>query len=284
MAIYAIGDVQGCYRELQQLLEHIAFDERKDRLWFAGDLVNRGPESLAVLRFVKSLGQRATIVLGNHDLHLLATAHSGKPPRRNDTFHDVLSAPDRDELLTWLRQQALFHHDQKLHFAMVHAGLPPQWNLSDALRYAAEVEACLKSAHHTTLLEHLYGNQPDHWSDDCVAVDRLRYIINALTRIRYCTTDGRLALKNKGKPGRQPKDQLPWFDMPTRASRGSRIIFGHWSTLMGHRASDVYPLDTGCIWGGALTAIRVDGDKNPYFQIDCATQRKVQHGAAEINT
>ncbi len=264
MTIYAIGDVQGCYAELLTLLRQIEFDPARDHLWFTGDLVNRGPQSLEVLRFVEGLGERAVTVLGNHDLHLLAVAcRKERKPHRLDTLNEVLAAPDREELLEWLRHRPLLHHDETSGFTLVHAGLPPQWNLAQARRCAKEVEAVLRHGDYANLFRHMYGDLPDCWQEELTGWDRLRFITNCLTRLRYCDRHGRLTLSEeaKGPPGTQAPELLPWYAVPNRASGGMKIIFGHWSTLRMSRAEmdlhQVYPLDTGCNWGGYLTALRL---------------------------
>jgi bis(5'-nucleosyl)-tetraphosphatase (symmetrical) len=273
MGVYAIGDIQGCFEDLQRLLEHIRFDPATDRLWFVGDLVNRGPQSLETLRFVRELGERAITVLGNHDLHLIATAH-GRPLDRDDhTLDDILQAPDRTELVEWLCRQPLLHHDHTLDFTMVHAGLPPQWDLAQAQTCAHEVEQVLRSARHGEFINQMYGNQPRRWSEKLHGWDRLRFAINCFTRIRYCDADGKLDFKSKGPPGTQPAGQLPWFTVPKRASRKLNIVFGHWSTLGACDAPGIYPTDSGCLWGGALTALRIDGPVQR-FTVPCIGQRK----------
>lgn len=268
MAVYAIGDVQGCYEDLMGLLEEIHFDSAKDRLWFTGDLVNRGPDSLRVLRFVKDLGELAITVLGNHDLHLLALAEGHAPHHRSDTLDAILNAPDREELLTWLRQQPLLHHDEKLHFTMVHAGLPPQWDLTTAQQCASEVETVLRGKDYLGFLANMYGNEPDAWDENLQGWDRLRFITNCLSRLRYCSDDGQLCLKSKGEPGTQPEGYRPWYEVPDRKSRGMRIIFGHWSTLGLYRTENIFSLDTGCLWGGLLTAMHLESDMSIY-SYDC---------------
>lgn len=268
MAIYAIGDVQGCFDELRALLKLIDFQPGHDRLWFTGDLVNRGPKSLQVLRFVKSLASDAVTVLGNHDLHLLAVAEGNDSYRYNDTFDAVLNAPDGDDLLDWLRHRPLLHHDAKLGYTLIHAGLPPQWDLAQAEACAAEVEEVLRGRRYGEYFEHMYGNQPEFWSDDLMGWERLRFITNCFTRLRYCDQDGRLALGEKGAPGSQTEGYLPWFAAPGRHSAGLHIIFGHWSTLGEHTAPEIYPLDTGCVWGGSLTALRLDGEPR-WYRIPC---------------
>jgi bis(5'-nucleosyl)-tetraphosphatase (symmetrical) len=257
MATYAIGDIQGCYDELRRLLDRLGFEPERDKLWLVGDLVNRGPSSLRVLRFVRELGGRAVVVLGNHDLHLLALGAGNLKYAKKSNLHEVLEAPDRDELLNWLRQRPLMHYDANKGFAMLHAGLAPQWDLPTALSCAHEVECALRGADYASYLHQMYGNEPSTWSESLAGMDRLRFITNCLTRLRYCTIDGALALTEKGPPGSQAPGHLPWFEIPSRATRGDRIIFGHWSTL-GYRAdANVWALDSGCLWGGRLTAIRV---------------------------
>ena len=262
MATYAIGDVQGCYRELVALLKVVEFDRERDRLWFVGDLVNRGPQSLEVLRFVFELGRCATTVLGNHDLHLLAAAAGTRPSKRKDTFDDVLDAPDRDPLLDWLRHRSLFYHDESVGFAMLHAGLPPQWTIAHASARAAEVESVLRSDRHPELFRNMYGDRPDRWTDRLEGWDRLRFVINALTRMRYVAADAGLDLHETGPPGTQGPGLIPWFEASRRSSRGTPIVFGHWATLQLHEPisarHEVFHLDTGCVWGGRLSALRLD--------------------------
>lgn len=256
MAIYAIGDLQGCYAELLLLLDRIAFEPSRDHLWFTGDLVNRGPDSLATLRFIKSLGDRASAVLGNHDLHLLAVAHGVSRTKHKDTFHDVLAASDRDELLDWLRRLPLCH--RAAGFTMIHAGLPPQWTVEEAEHHAAEVHGVLTGDGCGEFLHRMYGDRPDIWADELAGWDRLRFTVNCLTRMRYCDGVGRLNFKEKGPPGSQPKGLIPWFQASGRRSAGSPIVFGHWSTLGFRMIDHCYALDTGCLWGGELTALRLD--------------------------
>ena len=266
MATYAIGDLQGCVEELTELLHRIRFNARRDRLWFVGDLVNRGPDSLGVLRFVAGLGDAAITVLGNHDLHLLAVACGMTRPRRKDTLDDILRAPDRHRLLEWLRRRPLLHRDRRLGFAMVHAGLPPQWTLTEAAARAAEVESTLASRRMPALLASMYGNQPEQWNRKLRGDERLRFIINCFTRLRYCAEDGRAAWEEKGPPGTQPAPFKPWYAVQSRKSRRTRILFGHWSTVQlgsrqNFRAANVIPLDRGCVWGGALIALRLEDRK-----------------------
>lgn len=271
MAVFAIGDLQGCYDDLMRLLERVHFDASEDRLWFAGDLVNRGPDSLGVLRFVKELGDSAITVLGNHDLHLLAVASGATSLRKNDTLDAVLSSPRRDDYLDWLRQLPLLHHDAALGYTLVHAGLPPQWDLGLAQSCARELETALRGPRHVEFLRAMYGDEPRRWDPDLEGMDRLRFIVNCFTRLRFCSKAGDLDLKSKGAPGTQPDGYLPWFEVPGRASAGLHVLFGHWSTLGDISSHNVYPLDTGCVWGGSLTALRLDGDgSDSWYCVDCA--------------
>ena len=268
MAVYAIGDIQGCYDELQSLLELIHFNPQHDQLWFAGDLVNRGPMSLEALRFIKDLGDRAACVLGNHDLHLIATAYGYPLDNDDHTLDAILYAPDRDELIDWLRQQPLLHHDDTLGYTMIHAGLPPQWDLALARQCAHEVETMLRGDNITGFIEHMYGNKPRRWSDDLSGWKRLRFTVNCLTRLRFCDDQGRLKLKYKGPPGSQPPQYHPWFELPERKSRELNIVFGHWSTLGKRSDAGIFPLDTACLWGGELTALRIDTAPQ-WFRLPC---------------
>jgi len=278
MAVYAIGDLQGCYDEFRQLLDRLAFDPGRDRLWLTGDIVNRGPASLAALRFVRSLEPHVTVVLGNHDLHLLAAAADPHyAPKRGDTFRELLEAPDRELLLSWLAARPLAHSDAALGWSMVHAGLPPQWDIPTALGCAREVEAVLATAP-AAFFAAMYGDQPDRWSAALEGHDRLRFTVNCLTRLRFCTPDGRLLLRYKGPPASAPAGAVPWFRVPGRSSAGDRVLFGHWSALGYHDADGVVGLDTGCVWGGKLTALRIDG-RAPPVQVDCRGALKV--GAPE---
>lgn len=271
MSIYAIGDVQGCYDELLRLLDTIAFNEKSDQLWFAGDLVNRGPKSLDTLRFVKSLGNAAITVLGNHDMHLLAASCTQKIAAKKDALSQVLEAPDRDELIHWLRHQPLFHYNED--FCMLHAGLPPQWDFKKTQQMALLAEQTLKSDDYRVFLKQMYGNKPNIWSSDLKGMARLRFIINCFTRMRYCDANGRLDFANSGPVGSQPKGLLPWFDVPNRKSADMRIICGHWSTLGYYVGSNCYAIDTGCLWGGQLTAIKL-GQEVERFSIDCPGAKK----------
>lgn len=266
MSTYAIGDLQGCYSELQDLLNKINFDETNDQLWFVGDLVNRGPVSLQTLCFVKSLGNSAKVTLGNHDLHLLAVANNVRKPHRKDTLDEILNANDSDELLEWVRHQSLLVNDPELNFTMVHAGLPPQWSMGQAKELAQETELFLQSDQFSDFINHMYGDKPDIWSDTLKDDDRHRFIINAFTRIRYIDKNGKLNIKESGAPGTQDESLTPWYALRSRKTINDKIIFGHWSTVhLGNEKNfkqyNVYPLDTGCLWGGSLTAMRLEDEK-----------------------
>jgi len=265
MAIYAIGDIQGCFIELQQLLKQIRFDPSRDKLWMVGDLVNRGPGSLEVLRLVKSLGDSAITVLGNHDLHLLAVAEGAAELHHTDTLDEVLGAPDRDELLDWLRRQRLLHAEGG--FVLVHAGLLPQWSVSQAASLAREVESALGGDDYATFLARMYGNAPHNWDDDLAGYKRLRVIVNAFTRMRICTPQGEMEFRFKGEVEHIPQGYLPWFEVPRRNSRDATVIFGHWSALGLKVTPHVIALDTGCLWGGPMTAIRLEDRQ--LFQVSC---------------
>jgi len=268
MTIYAIGDIQGCFVELEKLLLEIAFDQQKDTLWFTGDLVNRGPRSLEVLRFVKALGEKHIIVLGNHDLHLLAVAYGVQQQHRGDTLDAILHAEDKQELLDWLRHRPLLYYDKATQFVLTHAGLAPSWRLSEARALAQEVETMLKGDSPEFFLAKMYGNQPDHWDDQLTGIERWRCIINYLTRMRFCYADGRLDLSYKGEIAGKPNELIPWFDVPNRANANEKIIFGHWAALGGKtHAPHLYALDTGCVWGNCLTAMRLDDGKR--FSVKC---------------
>lgn len=274
MATYAIGDLQGCFDELMDLLELINFNQQTDTLWFTGDLVNRGPQSLECLRFVKE--HNHITVLGNHDLHLLAVAEKQGKLRRKDTLNEILRAPDRDELLDWLLHRPLGHQDPGLGYTLVHAGLSPHWDIKQALGCAAEVEALLRDGGHVEFFSHMYGDLPDTWSDQLQGWDRWRFITNCLTRIRYCDPTGRLTLKEKGAPGTQDSPYVPWFTVAHRKSRRDKILFGHWATIRLGRLQDftgdnVYPLDGGCVWGGRLMALRLEDET--YFHVASRRQR-----------
>jgi bis(5'-nucleosyl)-tetraphosphatase (symmetrical) len=261
---YAIGDVQGCFDELQQLLNRFAFDPGKDRLWLVGDLVNRGPKSADTLRFVKALGDRAIVVLGNHDLHLVSQHDGLERARGDDTFADVLQAPDRDELVDWLRTRALMHVEGG--WAMVHAGLLPQWSVQKARSLAKEAEEALSGPGYREFLKNMYGSQPERWSDGLAGWDRLRVIVNATTRMRFCTADGRMEFKTKGKT--PPPGFQPWFEFRRDAEA---IVCGHWSQLGLKTHDKLAALDSGCVWGGELTALRLED--RVLFGVPCAGYR-----------
>jgi bis(5'-nucleosyl)-tetraphosphatase (symmetrical) len=272
MALYAIGDVQGCDVALGALLKALKFSADRDSVWFVGDLVNRGPDSLKVLRRVRALGGAATVILGNHDLHLLAVAHGCTRLRSDDTLAEVLAAPDRGELFAWLKDRPLMHEDSKVSACMVHAGLPPQWDRVLARRCAREFETAIRRDPEK-LLARLYGDQPDRWDESLAGDGRLRFIVNCFTRLRYLDADGRLVLRAKGSPKKlQSQSLIPWFEVPDARWRGSRIIFGHWSTLGYFSNADVTGIDTGCVWGDSLTALRLDVPDAKPVQVECRSR------------
>ena len=268
MTVYAVGDVQGCLDELQALLERVGFDRGRDALWCVGDLVNRGPRSLETLRFFRGLGDRAVCTLGNHDVTLLALA-AGAPARSRHQLHAVLDAPDCGELIEWLRRRPVLHHDPELGYAMVHAGLLPPWSLRRARELAGELEAFLRGDAWARELPLLYGPKPRRWRESLAGRKRLRFLLNAFTRMRYLDAKGRLELDCKSAPGRQPAGLRPWFEAPDRRARDARIVFGHWSTLGYHAAANAWGIDTGCVWGGGLTALRLDPDAPKAFRVPC---------------
>ncbi len=253
----------------ERLLERVDFDRNEDRLWLCGDLVNRGPRSLEVLRFVRGLGERAIVVLGNHDLYLLrAAADPGLEARSDPSLRAVFDAPDRDEIIDWLRVQPLLHHDPALGYTLVHAGLPPAWDLDLAQTHARRVEEELRGAGWRDFVRSVFGNDPDTWHPKLSGLPAQRFTVNALTRMRFVTSTGRLDFKHKGPPGSQPPDLYPWFEIPNRRNRDLHILFGHWSTLGRSRGPNVYPLDGGCLWGGTLRAMRLDGESH-LVEVDC---------------
>ena len=271
MTRYAIGDVQGCDEELRALLTRLKFSADRDQLWLVGDLVNRGPGSLATLRRVRAMGDNAIVVLGNHDLHLLAVAHGAHRRRKSDTLDEVLAAPDRDALLEWLITRPLAHAQG--HDLMVHAGLVPQWTVALTLSLAAEVAHALRRDPRA-LLEHMYGDEPDHWDERLTGMPRLRFVINVLTRVRLCSADGRIDVASRGEPPPPPSTMRPWFEHAHRASREARIIFGHWSALGLVQRAGIVGLDTGCVWGGALTALDLDARAAP-VSLPCAGYQRI---------
>ncbi|MDP1604542.1 MAG: symmetrical bis(5'-nucleosyl)-tetraphosphatase [Legionella sp.] len=259
MSDYAIGDLQGCYEPLLRLLDHIQFNERADRLWFVGDLVNRGPQSLEVLRFIKNLPVKPRITLGNHDIHLLAKLFGGHTWKNiDDTLQPILSASDGEELGHWLRQQSILYHEPALNIVMCHAGIAPVWDLSLAKACALELEAVLASDHYIEFLMYVYGNDPDYWSPDLSGIERLRSITNYFTRMRFCDSEGRLLLNYKGTLDEAPPEFIPWYAVPNRRVITEDIVFGHWAALQGAcPVATIHAIDTGCLWGGKLTALRL---------------------------
>ncbi len=265
MATYAIGDLQGCFADFQRLIDLIRFDPAQDKLWLVGDIVNRGPDSLSLLRYIKQAGDTILMVLGNHDLHLLMVAAGKAKKHRNDTIQPILDAPDQEELLHWLRHQKLFHSEGQ--YAMVHAGLLPSWSIAQAEQLAREVENALQQDNSQELLSSMYGNEPDYWQDEWTDYMRLRVIINAMTRMRVCTLEGKMNFTYKGNLQSIPSGYFPWFNVPQRASQNCTIMCGHWSALGLHITDNLIALDTGCVWGGQLTAIRLEDRE--VFQLPC---------------
>jgi len=275
MAVYAIGDVQGCFNELQELVSYISFNPKKDQLWFVGDLVNRGPKSLETLRWVKSLGSAAVTVLGNHDLHLLAAYAGIKELSPTSSLNSVLKAKDIDELIDWLRQQPFMSYSKKLDFAMLHAGLAPQWSIKEALRYAKEVETVLRSKNYKDFLNNMYGDQPNQWDGRLKGWNRLRTITNFMTRVRYCTNQGVMSFTDKGPPGTQSARMKPWYEIASRKSQDTTIVFGHWSTLGHVNDYNIIATDTGCLWGGQLTAIKIELESLTIYQLECEAKKEI---------
>jgi len=265
MSTYAIGDLQGCYHALQDMLEHISFNPEADKLWLVGDLINRGSGSLEVLRWVYQHRSNVVVVLGNHDLHALVVAEGFVAAHRSDTLQALLAAPDCDELLTWLRYQSMVHYEHG--YLMVHAGLLPQWSVKQALKLGAEVETALRSDDYRNFLVKMYGNQPAKWSAKLEGMDRLRVITNAMTRLRICSSKGEMEFKFKGELEDIPDDYMPWFEVPNRKTKDDTIIFGHWSALGLQQRPNLFALDTGCLWGGKLTALRLEDRQ--VFQVAC---------------
>jgi bis(5'-nucleosyl)-tetraphosphatase (symmetrical) len=273
MALYCIGDIQGCNQAFERLLEHIGFSPSRDTVYLLGDLVNRGPDSAAVLRRCMALGDAIRPLLGNHDLHLLAAAHGMRKSSRRDTLASVLDAPDRDALLEWLRQQPLarehMHAGQRL--LMVHAGILPAWSAEDTLALADEVHSVLRGPELTSFLQGMYGNRPDRWDAALTGIDRIRAIVNALTRLRFCSPEGVMDFESTENAASPPAGLMPWFDVPGRRSADTLVAFGHWSTLGWLERPDLLSLDTGCVWGGCLSAVRF-GDtlaQREHCKIDC---------------
>lgn len=270
--IYLVGDIQGCCRPFEQLLATLDFSPSRDHLYVLGDLVNRGPDSLGTLRKLRALEGSATCLLGNHDLHMLAVAHGVRKAHRSDTLDTVLDAPDREAWLAWVRQQRLAVHAHG--WLMVHAGVLPQWDLTQTLALAGEVEALLRSADLGDFLHQMYGNEPARWDDGLTGADRLRCVVNALTRLRFCAADGTMEFGTKDGAGDAPEGHMPWFDVPGRRTAGTPVAFGHWSTLGLVNRDDLLALDTGCVWGGQLTAARVDGATREIIQVACPQAQK----------
>jgi len=270
MATYAVGDLQGCLEPLIRLLDQIDFDPSKDKLWVAGDLINRGPQSLETLRFIKKLGDSAVVVLGNHDLSFLAISEGFQPTRDDDTVDEILRAADCDELCLWLRQQKLVHHCSDLKYTMVHAGIPPQWSINKALKRSAEVESALKDDdQYKDFLLNMFGSTPDIWSKNLKGQDRLRIITNYFTRMRFCSSKGKLEFQAKSGPDSAPKGFAPWFEHKRRRSKHDRLVFGHWAALNGHSGvKKAYALDTGCVWGGCLTIMCLETRQR--YSCDCS--------------
>lgn len=270
--IYLVGDLQGCCKPLERLLQTIDFSPSRDQLYVLGDLVNRGPDSLGVLQRLRSLEGAATCLLGNHDLHLLAVAHGVRKPHRSDTLDPILNAADRDDWLNWLRQQNLAVHAHG--WLMVHAGVVPQWDAAQTVALAGEVETMLRSPDVGAFLTTMYGNEPARWDERLQGVDRWRCVVNSLTRLRFCAADGTMEFATKEGAGGAPEGYLPWFEVPGRRTQGTPVAFGHWSTLGLINRDDLLALDTGCIWGGHLTAVRVDGATREVIQIPCPQAQK----------
>ena len=270
--IYLLGDLQGCCNPLERLLQTIDFSPSRDHLFALGDLVNRGPDSLGVLRRLRGLGDAVTCLLGNHDLHLLAVAHGVRKPTRSDTLGEILAAPDRDDWLDWLRQRRLAVHAHG--WLMVHAGIVPQWDAAQTVALAAEVETMLAGPDVGEFLNHMYSNEPDRWDDSLQGVARWRCVVNSLTRLRFCAADGTMEFMTKEGAGGAPEGFMPWFEVPGRRTAGTPVAFGHWSTLGLINRDDLLSLDTGCVWGGQLTAVRVDGATRELIQLDCPQSQK----------
>jgi bis(5'-nucleosyl)-tetraphosphatase (symmetrical) len=255
MSTYAIGDVQGCLQPLIALLDKVNYDRKKDTLWFAGDLINRGPKSLETLDFITKLPKSTVVVLGNHDLSLMASYAGARELKQGDTFKDILKSNQAEFYINWLRNKPLIHHDKKLGYTITHAGILPSWDLDTAIRLATEVENLLKSTKYSDLLKNMYGKKTEFWSENLSGWERTRFIINAFTIMRYCTTEGHLCWENKGPPNKNNGPNIPWYNVETRATKNDRILFGHWSALNGESNTDnVFALDTGCVWGNTLTA------------------------------
>jgi bis(5'-nucleosyl)-tetraphosphatase (symmetrical) len=282
MALYLIGDVQGCDSALQRLLDEISFSASRDTLYLLGDLVNRGPDSAGVLRRLMGYGASVQCVLGNHDLHLLAVAYGARKPHRKDTLSGILEAPDRQAMLDWLRGQrmAILENIDDHEVLMVHAGVLPSWTATKTIALANEVETVLRGPDLSNFLHQMYGNEPGRWDNSLTGAARLRVVVNALTRLRFCTPDGQMEFNTTEGAGSAPAGYLPWFDVPGRQTAGIPVAFGHWSTLGWLNRPDVLSLDTGCVWGGCLSALRLGGSRNSatltqkLIQVKCAQAQK----------
>lgn len=268
MTTYAIGDIQGCFNQLQELLLKIKFNADKDKLWFAGDIVNRGPDSLKTIRFIKSLEENAITVLGNHDLNLLAVAHGCAKPSKKDTIQAILDASDSDKILNWLQHRPFAHYQKKHHICMIHAAIHPAWSLSQTLTYAAEMETILQGPNAQCFFQNMYGDTPNKWNTELAGWDRLRFITNCFTRLRYMNKNLEFCLNEKDAPGSQAENIHPWYEFDKQDEK-LNIIFGHWSTLKNPELKHLHPLDTGCLWGGKLTALKIDRQLNTRIAVDC---------------
>ncbi len=270
MATYAIGDIQGCYSAFKKLLKKIKFNPDKDKVWICGDLVNRGPDSLKTLQFIRSLGDAAQCVLGNHDLHLLAIYYTSVDEKKSDTLNDILNSPDVDELMLWLRQQPLFYFDVHLNCAMVHAGIYPSWTIEDCQTYADEVHNVIKGDQYLSFFNSMYGNKPDYWQPSLQGMERLRFITNVFTRMRFIDDEDRLHLKLKGSPSKQIDSEIyPWFERTKKHLKHNRVVFGHWSTLKSQQYDNFFAIDSGCLWGGELTALKISSKTPKWIRLDC---------------
>ena len=270
MTTYAVGDIQGCYSSLQALLQEVNFSPSRDTLWAAGDVINRGPESLKTLRYLYKLGTSFKMVLGNHDLHFLAVASGQQSAKRKDTLDEVYDAKDVQTLVRWLQQQPLIHRDKELGYTMVHAGIPPQWSVKEALAYAEEVHKVLRGKHASDFFAAMYGNEPEIWSDNLKGTTRLRVITNYLTRMRFCNSEGRLELTTKTEADSAPQGYAPWFTYKHHKAKDKKILFGHWAALMGETGVDNFiALDTGCVWGGELTLFDLQRKEKISISCEC---------------
>jgi bis(5'-nucleosyl)-tetraphosphatase (symmetrical) len=269
MPVYAIGDVQGCYKALRKLIKLIDFKPARDQLWFCGDLVNRGPQSADVLRYIMDLGDSAICVLGNHDLNLLAVANGSRVPKDSDTLDEILNAQDSNEMLDWLRKRPLFHRSDEFHVCITHAGIYPAWSIKKTEKLATEVQRVLRKGDYKGFLKNMYGNHPAYWDSSLQDWERLRFITNTLTRMRYLDTSGALELDLKCAPGSQPAGLYPWYSVEAKRKPSWKVVFGHWSALGLHWQNNAICLDSGCLWGGKLTAARIDSQKPVFFSQNC---------------